>query len=576
VRSYNLQLKFNEEFGTIKPMFVRVKKSKNSPRKSVQIVASVREKDKIKQKTVRYIGVALDDKELELLMQLAETIKTKMEHEAAPQLFSPDELSELNQKSDLAAKIVLANQDGKNFEVDLRDLKEESRVIEGIHEVYGKLYEQMRLDGLFNSRQKRAEAIFKDLVLARIAQPKSKLATSELLQRSFGQRLDVNAVYRTMDHIDDAFIDQLQERVYRETSMLFGNKLDVVFFDATTLYYESFEEDEFRKNGYSKDMKFNQPQVLMALLVTREGLPVGYEVFPGNQYEGHTLIPCLTKLQTKYGVNRVIFVADSGMYNRANIEALEANGFEYIVGARIKSQSQEIKKKALDPEGYVAINENERIKEIAINGDRVIVDFSALRARKNRSDRTKSIEKLRKKLTDKKKIGSKDLLSNYGYKKYLKEAEVGSLVLDEEKIVQDEAWDGLMAVKTNNKTLQPLALVRQYQQLWIVEEAFRINKHTLQMRPIFHFKQSRIKAHIAICFTAFSLMAHLRYRVKIQQVEMSLDDIREELMSVQASILFNKKNGFRYYLPSSISLEAQKIYKVLNLSRYQTPKIISA
>lgn len=555
-------------------MFIRVKKSKNSPRKTVQIVQSVRQKDKVRQKTLRYIGVAMDEEELELLMQLAESIKAKMEQEGQLPLFSPEELASLKRKNQADKKVEALNADDKNFQVDIRELKEESRVIDGIHDVYGNMYEQLGLGRIFTARQKRSGQIFKEMVMARIASPRSKLATTAFLQRAFGQSIDVNAIYRMMDQVTETMITKLQDRVYQETVSLFGNHLDVIFFDATTLYYESFSEDSFRRNGYSKDMKFNQPQVLMALMVTREGLPVGYEVFPGNTYEGHTLIPCLEALRKKYGVTRVVFVADSGMYNQKNIEALVSAGFEYIVGARIKGTSKAIQDQVFDTGSYVTINSEESYKAIHVDGERLIVNYSKSRAKKNQSDRIRAIDKLKKKLSKQSKLGSKDLLNNYGYKKYLKEAVPGELVIDEDKLQLDEKWDGLMGVKTNSQSISPIEAIRQYQQLWIVEEAFRINKHTLEIRPIFHYKETRVKAHIAICFAAFSLMTHLRYRIKIQQVPLSLNQIHEELLSVQTSILYNKKNGFSYSLPAPLSKAAKQIYKTLNLSRSNTPQII--
>lgn len=557
-------------------MFVRIKSTPNSPRKSVQIVASIRKGEKIVQKIVRYVGIAQNDFELEKLKQLAEVIKDQMKNEATPQLFSPEELAKHQEQISTDNQLAELNKNIKNFDVNLHDLKEESRVIEGIHDVYGEMYDQLSLSEIFDARKKKAGEIYKEIVLARIAEPKSKLKTTEILQRSFGQRIDINAVYRMLDQIDEKIIDKLKNQIYAETVRLFKNNLDVVFFDVTTLYYESFEEDDFRKNGYSKDLKFNQPQLVLALMVTKEGLPVGYEIFPGNQYEGHTLVPCLTELRSKYGINRVIFVADSGMFNDPNIKALEAANFEYIVGARLKGQTKEITDQILDNDEYYAVNSVEHLKEIEHSHGRLIVSYSEKRAEKDQYDRQKAITALRKKLQKKKTLGAKDLLNNYGYKKYLKEEGDSNIVINEEKILEDKRWDGLVGVISNSKDIKPQEIINQYKQLWLIEDCFRIHKTSLKIRPIYHFKKERIKAHIAICFTAFTLMMHLRYRVRLQQKELSLDDIREELLSVQGSVYYNKKNHFRYYMPSAISENAQKIYKVLNLSKYRTPKIISA
>lgn len=571
-------------------MFVRIKTTPNSPRKSVQIVASLRKGDKVTQKIVRYIGIAMDDAELIQLTQLAEVIKAKMEDEATPSLFSADELDKLNRNAQEEQRIKVLNEKGEHFQVDLRDLEEEDRVVEGIHDVYGTLYEQLGLSEIFEVRTKRSEELFRETVLARVARPLSKLGTVAYLERQFAQRLNVNAIYRMMDQLDERRIHKLKAQIYKETTSLFAQKLDVLFFDVTTLYYESFEEDGFRNKGYSKDMKFNQPQVVLALMVTKEGLPVGYEVFPGDTYEGHTFIPCLKELKERYGVNRVIFVADSGMCNQANLDHLEAEGFDYIVGARLKGQTQQVTGQILSAQ-YVQINSQEAIQEIAHPKGRLIVHYAKDRARKNAGDRKRAIEKLRHKLNAKSKdksadksgkksaekgLRATDLLSNYGYKKYLKESTPSTFVLDEAKIQEDAKWDGLLGVISNAKDLSPIALIRHYQQLWTIEDAFRIHKHQLAIRPVYHFKKERIKAHIAICFAAFTLMMHLRHRIKLQQAEMSINEVREELLCVQSSIYYHKKSKLRYRMPGKLSSEAKKIYKVMGITRYMTPRIISA
>ncbi len=557
-------------------MFVRVKTTPKSPRKSVQIVMSFRKGDKVSQKIARHVGVARDDEELEHLKQLAEVIKTKMENEANPSLFSPDELDKMKRQSKAVKKLEELNKDGKNFFVDLKGIKEESRVIDGIHEAYGKLYSQLELDNLFGARKKRAGEIFKETVLARLAAPKSKSATAEMLQRNFGVRIDSDAIYRMMDQVDEKLINKLKKNMYNQTVKLFGNKLDVIFFDATTLYYESFEEDEFRRNGYSKDLKFNQPQVLLALMTTKEGLPVGYELFSGDTYEGHTLIPCLTKLREEYGVSRVIFVADSGLFNKDNIEALEANKFEYIVGARLKSQTQEITENILNQTDYKQINEGLKTKEVKHRYGRLIVSHSEKRARKDAHDRMKAVNKLLKKLRKDGTVNAKDFLSNYGYKKYVKEAQRGSFELNEEKIASDTKWDGLHGVITNSKDMTHSETLAQYKNLWQIEESFRIQKHDLKMRPIYHYKERRVKAHVAILFTAFCLAKHMQYRIKLQYEAMSVAKINAELLDVQSSIYYYPKNGYRYVVPGHMSLKAQKIYKALNIAKYRTTRIISA
>ena len=551
-------------------MFIRIKTTPNSPRKSVQIVESVRKGAAVTQKIVRHVGIAMDEQELAQLQLLGKSIIEKMEQEAKPSLFSPEEIAEMK----AANKLADLNKDMKNFDVNLHNLKEEDRVVEGIHDVYGALFEQLQLGKLFDEKKKRSGEIFKEVVLARLADPRSKLKTTEILQRSFGVRLDVNAIYRMMDHVDEELIEKLKDTVYQQTLKLFGGSLDVVLFDVTTLYFESFEEDEFRKNGYSKDLKFNQPQIVLALMVTKEGLPIGYDVFSGDTYEGHVLIPCLNQLKAKYGVNRVIFVADSGLFNEENLKALVTNGFEYVVGARLKNQKTGMVQQILDTEQYATLSEDVRIAEFEHEHGRLIVNHSAIRARKDKHDRDKQIQKLEKKL--KKKTNIKELITGYGTKKFLKVEGEGRLVLNEETIKEAEAWDGLHGLITNAKEISAGEAIGFYKELWMIEEAFRLHKTDLSIRPVYHFKESRVKAHVAILFASFCLMKQLHYRVKLRYKQLSPERIKEELLSVQASILYDKKSKFRYRLPSKLTIEADKIYTALDITRDLKPQIISA
>ena len=183
----------------------------------------------------------------------------------------------------------------------------------------------------------------KHITLARIAQPDSKRAGVAALERDFGIKIPLTSVYRMMDNLDDKAIDFIQGVALSAAQQMLGESLDVLFYDCTTLYFESFVSDELRQKGFSKDHKVNETQVLLALMVTREGLPIGYEVFPGATFEGHSLAPVLTALQRRYHLSRVVFVADRGLFSEDNLQILEQSGLEYVVGAKLKTQARVIK-----------------------------------------------------------------------------------------------------------------------------------------------------------------------------------------------------------------------------------------
>ncbi len=554
-------------------MFVRIKTTPNSPRKSVQIVQSVRKGEHVSQKIVRHVGIAMDDRELEQLKLLAESIKIKLEANGQALLFGPEQLATMKKKP----KEAKDTERDEDYQVNLKNLTEEQRVVSGIHDVYGALFDEIGYERIIKNpkRHKATVNMFRDIVLARIANPQSKRSTVAMLEEDFGVTLDLERVYQMMDRLDDEAIEKLNDITYQRVAELFDEKIDVIFFDCTTIYFETFTEDSLRRNGYSKDLKFNQPQVLLALMVTKEGLPIGYKVFEGNTYEGHTVVGMLNEIKEKRRIGKVVFVADAGMFNTKNLDALdelESHDFEYIVGARLKNMSAQLKKQILDHTNYVLVRDDYKVGEFEYNERKIVVSYSAKRARKDAHERAKAIERLKKKLEKEK--NPKDYLSNYGYKKYLKVDGVSTIELNEEKIEQDSQWDGLHGVITNAKDITNPEILRQYTHLWEVENAFRITKHDLKVRPVFHWKPRRVKAHLAISFAAYALVRYLEYRVRLQYKNLSPEVIRQALIRVQTSILFDKKKKIRYGLPSRISLHARKIYQILRLDWYRTPYII--
>ena len=575
-------------------MFVRVKSTPKSPRKSVQIVESYRVEGKVRQRIVKHIGVAQDDIELEELKSLANSIKIKLELDGQLPLYTPKEIEDREKKAQEKRKkennsrnerVKLLNQLDKEenrakFNVNLLDIEEEGRIITGIHEIYGKLYNELGFDRVIGNRARNARSIeiLKEIVLARIANPDSKRGSVFNLEKNFGVELDLKAVYRMMDKIGEHEIKRLNKLVYEETKSLFKEKIDLIFFDATTLYFESFSEDEFKKNGYSKDGKFNQPQVVLALMVTKEGLPIGYKAFEGDTFDGHTLIPVLKEVKEQYDLDKVVFVADAGMFSKDNLKEFEKlydkeSKVTYIVGARIKNMTNKLKKQIINKDNYTQLNDDMKVATFDLdNGKKLLVSHSIKRAKKDRYDREKNIQKLRDRFEKEK--SPKSYLSNSGYKKYLQlegaEDSKNSncefkLVIDEDKIKEDFVWDGLKGIITNNIELTDEEIISQYTNLWQVEESFRITKHDLKIRPVYHWKPSRVKAHLAISFMAYTLVRHLEHRVRLQYVKLSPQRIRQLLLNVQVSRLFDTKTKMRFALPSAIAPEAVKIYKLMDV-----------
>lgn len=552
-------------------MFIREKKSKDKMISVIQIVENRRVDSTTKQQVLRHVGTARTSEEIAQLKRLAEVIKTQLENESLLK-------QSKHAKPQFATYVGQLNTISKETLVNIAQLREINRYVFGIHDIYGCVYDQLGFTNLFTRPRQREKSakVLREIVLARIACPLSKRASVELFEEKFGVSLNLDHVYQMMDKIDEGFCERIQQRALSETLKLTGEKLRVLFYDATTLYFESFSEDELKQNGYSKDMKFNQPQVLLALFVTEKGLPVGYELFPGSTFEGHTLIPVLEKLKARYQSDEVIFVADRGLLSEENLVLLEQKKFKYIVGARIKNTTKDLREKILDEKNYksidikwnVAKKEKEPPKQrIAVFDEKhkrqLIVHYHSDRAKKDAYDRSKSIEKLHKKLS--KSSNPKALLNSYGYKKYLEVKGEAELGINEEKIKESEQWDGLLGVITNITDSDPETLLKHYRGLWQIEESFRINKHDLKMRPIYHWSPRRVKAHIAISFIAFVCVRYLEYILSIRSEKISPEIIRKSLMHVQGSILKDESSGKRFLITSPLSVVAKRIYKVIGI-----------
>lgn len=552
-------------------MFVRVKTTPNSPRKSVQLVESVRKDGTVKQRIVRHVGVAMDEQEVQQLQALAEQIKAKLEDHVQPGLFRPEDMAQLARRAD-GSKDPTAP-----LRVDLKQLREEQRVIVGVHEIYGKLYQELGFEkSLKNPKRQKASArnLF-HVVMARIANPRSKRGSVEELEKRFGVELSLPSVYRMLDALDPEAIRRINRLAYEAAEGLWNDKARVVFYDCTTLYFESFSQDELKRNGWSKDGKFNQPQVVLALMVNSAGLPMGYEVYAGSTFEGHTLMDALTRLEQDYGLKEAVVVADSAMLGEHNQKQLEKEGRHYILGARLKNLPLSWQKKAQEVGQEKAVEpKEERLREYEYeSGRRLIVSWSAQRARKDAHDREQSLESLKKKLQ--RSANPERLISRFGYQRFLKVEGESKVAIDEQKVLEAARWDGLHGVITNLKDLTRSEITEQYHGLWQIEDCFRISKHDLSIRPIFLWTPEHVRAHVAICFIALVCVRHLMNRARLQYQRLSAEAIRQHLIQVQVSILKDQIKGTRFVLPSNHTQEARKLYQMMGLKLSPVPYQIS-
>ncbi len=312
-------------------MFIRTKPINNSSRKRVQICESIRIGDKVKQKVVKHVGISENDSHLDELKKLAEVLKNQIKQERHGPIFF--DLPEQAPASIEPAEAPQTKTQEKTL-VNIETLKEESRVVDGFHDVFGTLFNQI---GFKNILKGSYRDNLRDVVLARIAHLASKHATQSILAADFGKEIPLDRIYRMMD----ALVEQkglVQKTVFLATEQLCYGKVDVLLFDFTTLYFESVSDDELRSFGYSKDQKFHSTQVVLALATASNGLPIGYQLFPGNTAEVSTLVASLEEWKKVLPIGEVRLVADRAMMSEKNLKHLEENGIQYVVAAKLKKQ----------------------------------------------------------------------------------------------------------------------------------------------------------------------------------------------------------------------------------------------
>jgi transposase len=328
----------------------------------------------------------------------------------------------------------------------------------------------------------------------------------------------------------------VQKISVEHTRMILGGKIGIVFYDVTTLYFEADYSDELRERGYSKDGKHAQPQVILGLLVSRDGYPLSYSLFNGSQYEGRRMIPIVENFVKRFELQNFVVVADSGLMNKKNVALLESGGYKYITGARIKNETEEIKQWILSLK-----KENGAFYETDKGVWRLIVGYSESRAKQDRYNREKGVKRLQTAY----RSGNitKENINKRGYNKFLEISDNVKVEINKDKIIEDEKWDGLKGYITNTD-LSASEVYEQYSGLWQVERAFRITKGTLELRPMFHFTPKRIEAHVCISFVAYKVYKELKRILRLKGVSLSVDkvlDIAKTVTTMKVRLPLSEK-----------------------------------
>lgn len=355
--------------------------------------------------------------------------------------------------------------------------------------------------------------LLNDLVAIRIFEPASKLRSLELIEQFFGIKHSRKTYYKIAPNCIE-LKRTVEEKVIAFAKENYAFQFDIVFYDVTTLYFETFEEDELRKNGFSKDNKSQQPQILIALMVSKEGFPIAYEVFSGNTFEGHTIIPVVKKFIKANEVKEFTVVADAAMISTENVKQLIQNNINYIVGARLGNISSGLLE-------YIDKNIcREDGKSIRIKTDNgyLICSYSSVRYRKDLYEMNKQIEK------------AKQVVEKPSKNKKIKFTKTNNhqLEINKELVEKTKKLLGIKGYYTNLEAsvADNKMIIERYHELYKIEQAFRISKSDLQTRPIFHFKEQPIKLHILICFMALVISKHVELKGSIS-VRKFLDESKK-------------------------------------------------
>lgn len=500
-------------------MGLRVRKKKNqSGSISVQIVDRTNRGYKV----VETLGCSDDETEIDKLHQKA----ILRINDLSQNLFSKS-LDETSEK--LLLKKLLSKLTTQDF------------IPIGDELIFGKIFNNIGCNNLFNNvksirKQEDKNFLFKSLVISRLLYPGSKLELINYL--SYFKNIDITSdkIYRFLDSLyQDEIKSRIETCVFEHTKKVMNGEIIVTFYDVTTLYFESESEDDLRRVGFSKEGKIARPQIQLGLFTTLEGYPLSFEVYEGNKYEGHTLIDVLKKFQDRFQLDKKpIVVADRGMLNNDNIAYLENNNYKYILAYKIKNISNDLKEEIknltfiddnvthnIEFKKVISFaDENDKKQTIHVN-QRLVLSYSTQRAKKDRYNRNKAVQRLENKIKSSKTITKKDLKLSY-YAKYIDLDDNNSKItfnINNQKIIEDEKLDGIKGFVTNDFTLTANEIIEHYNNQYEVERAFRISKTDLKIRPIYHRLETRIKAHILISFVSYAIYKEFERKLKINNVK---------------------------------------------------------
>lgn len=462
--------------------------------------------------------------------------------------------------------------------------------------VFGKLWKQLAIADVINSMlQDRkyefpVERAIYVTVLHRLFDPGSDRA-AEKWYKNYAiektQGLELHHFYRAMGWIGEPLSkkeqdgatpfsprcqkDKIEEQLFSRRRDLFS-KFDLVFFDTTSIYFEGEGGETLGKRGNSKDHRPDLKQMVVGIILDNEGNPVCSEFWPGNTTDVNTLVPIVKRLEKRFGIHRICIVADRGMISAKTLEEIQKQGWQYILGARMRKQ-KEVKQDVLVRAGryqevYPKSKDKKvpsplKVKEVFVGDNRYVVCHNEDQAHKDRKDREAIIESLQEAL----KRGDKSLVGNKGYRKFLKTRET-TFEIDYKKCREEARYDGKWVLRTNTG-LSSKEVALKYKELWMVEAIFRSMKSLLQTRPIYHKCDETIRGHVFCSFLALLLRKEVQDQLgKRNWRDIEWNDVIHDLEELQEiETVFSNKS---FVLRSETKGVAGKVIQAVGATLPQT------
>lgn len=460
----------------MKPHYQRIRKVKTHSGSTAIQIGSYRGKSFI---LTKHIGSAKDTAEIAELISLAEEYIRSHSSQLALN-FNP-------QSEEILFK---------------RGVKVQKASLQAAYDYLDSVYGSLGLKRLHSS-------VLKHFAMIRVLEPASKIKSIALLNKYFGIHYTKTTAFRELDKLITLKEAVVKAAIaYAQTNLHFDFSL--VFYDVTTLYYETSRGDEFRANGFSKDNKASQPQILIGLVVNRDGFPIYYDIFKGNTFEGKTIIPIIAQIKEKYHIDSFTVIADAAMLSEENLKKLKDLRIGYIVGGRVG-------KLTLSQVRQIADKLN-RVNQKLVRVGETIYEYSSKRATKDKADNNKQLQKALYLLSHPGKVFKRSALLTGSGKKAFR--------LNEALLEKHRLLEGVKLYRTNITQIPEKLLVDRYHDLWKVEQAFRITKSDLEARPIYHRRRESIEYHILIVFVALcmSKMIELTQGRTLQRIVDELKD----------------------------------------------------